>query len=104
MNHANGNTDEDNAHKGLQAGTALILQQMLDLLARYEARPIEAVGRPFDAVYHEALMQVASDEYDEGMVVSEILKGYMIGDRVLRHARVAVSRPATDDDPATEKE
>jgi len=104
LDHANGDTDEDKARKGLQEGAALIHQQMLDLLSRYEVRPIEAVGHQFDAAYHEALMQVASDEYDEGIVVSEIRKGYMIGDRVLRHARVAVSQPQTDDDSAAREE
>lgn len=98
---ANGNGDDTNG-VAVREGTALIHQQMLDLLTRHQVRPIEAVGRPFNAAWHEALMQVASDEYDEGIVVSEIRKGYMIGDRVLRHARVAVSRPPENDEPSSD--
>ncbi len=98
---ANGNSEDTNG-AAVREGTALIHQQMLDLLTRHQVRPIDAVGRPFDAAWHEALMQVASDEYDEGIVVSEIRKGYMIGDRVLRHARVAVSRPPEDDEPSVD--
>lgn len=105
LEHSNGdngeNGDDDSSEAAWQVGSVLILQQMLDLLARHKVRAMAAVGSPFDAAYHEALMQVASDEYDEGIVVSEIRKGYMIADRVLRHARVAVSQPPADDKPPT---
>lgn len=75
----------------IREGTELIYNQMRDFLGRYQVKPIEAVGHPFDPNLHEAMMQVASDEYDEGIVVTEISKGYTVGERVLRHARVAVS-------------
>jgi molecular chaperone GrpE len=81
----------------LREGTELIYNQMTDFLARHEVKPIESIGRPFDPNYHEAMMQMPSDEYDEGIVVTEISKGYMVGDRVLRHARVAVSRGPVED-------
>jgi molecular chaperone GrpE len=84
-------TGTPNAEALLQ-GTELIYSQMKSLLERYGVTPIESVGKPFDPKYHEALMQVASDQYDDGIVAQEINKGYLIGDRVLRHARVAVSR------------
>ena len=83
---------EGKALFALREGTDLIYQQLQTLLERYGVRTIESVGRPFDPTYHEAMMQVDSDEYDDGIVATEITKGYMIADRVLRHARVAVSR------------
>ncbi len=76
----------------LREGTELIYDQMRTFLEKHDVRPIESVGHPFDPGYHEAVMQMASDEYDEGTVVTEVSKGYMVGDRVLRHARVAVSQ------------
>lgn len=79
-------------------GTELIYNQMMAFLSRYRVTPIEPVGHPFDPKFHEAMMQVASDEYDEGTVANEISKGYLIGDRVLRHARVAVSSGPTTED------
>jgi molecular chaperone GrpE len=83
---------EGKALFALREGTDLIYQQLQTLLERYGVRTIESIGRPFDPAYHEAMMQVDSDEYDDGVVASEITRGYMIADRVLRHARVAVSR------------
>ena len=91
-------TSGDKAAAALKEGTELIYQQITTLLERYGVRPIEAVGQPFDPNYHEALVQVASDEYDEGIVANEISKGYMIDDRVLRHARVAVSRGSENEE------
>ena len=53
---------------------------------------IEAVGQPFDPNYHEAVIQAESDEYEEGIVCQEVQKGYKIDNKVLRHARVIVSK------------
>ena len=75
----------------------MIFSQLNDLLSRYDVRPIEAIGKPFDPSLHEALMQVDSDEYDEGIVALEIGKGYRAGDRVLRYAKVGVSRGKSRD-------
>ena len=53
---------------------------------------IEAEGTPFDEDLHEAMMQQPAPEGQEsGMVLTEIQRGYRMGDRVLRHARVIVS-------------
>jgi len=96
LDHGDGENDADGeVLTALREGMELIYQQMNDLLARYKVRPIEAIGHPFDPNYHEALMQVVSDEYDEGIVVTQISKGYMVGERVLRHAKVAVSKGKT---------
>jgi molecular chaperone GrpE len=87
-----------NSVESLRQGTEMIHNQMQDLLARYGVTPIEALGRPFDPNLHEALMRVASDEYEEGMVALEISKGYKRGDHVLRHARVGVSSGPSEPD------
>jgi molecular chaperone GrpE len=82
---------EDHSHKAYRQGVELIYNQLSALLTKEGVTPIEAVGKPFDPHYHEAVMQAASDEYDEGTVMQEIQKGYRIGDKVLRHSRVIVS-------------
>lgn len=87
MNH----TGQDTDLSAYQEGTELIYNQMVNLLKKYNITPIESVGQPFDPNLHEALMQVESDEYDEGLVAVEIAKGYQQGSRVIRHSRVGVS-------------
>jgi len=82
---------EDHSHKAYRQGVELIYNQLSALLTKEGITPIDAVGKPFDPHYHEAVMQSASDEYDEGTVMQEIQKGYCIGDKVLRHSRVIVS-------------
>ena len=77
-------------------GTRLIYGQLKDLLDRHDVTAIEAVGRPFDPNLHEAMMQVESDDFDEGVVALEMGKGYRIGQRVLRHAKVGVSSGRDD--------
>lgn len=84
---------------GIRSGTEMILNQMKALLARYDVTPVESLGHSFDPNLHEALMQVDSDEYEEGMVAVEITRGYKRGDRVLRHARVGVSTGKAPSDP-----
>ena len=84
---------------GIRSGTEMILNQMKALLGRYDVTPIESLGRSFDPNLHEALMQVDSDEYDEGTVAVEITRGYKRGDRVLRHARVGVSTGKAPSEP-----
>jgi len=77
--------------KAYRKGTELIFNQMKDFLERHDVKPIKAVGRPFDPNHHEAMMQVPSEKYDEGTVAMEMTKGYMLGDRVIRFSKVAVS-------------
>jgi len=93
MSHdANGN-DGDAYRKGIE----LIHNQLIDLLNRENVTPIESVGQPFDPNCHEALMQAESEEFDDGVVSQEVQKGYKIDDKVLRHARVVVSKGRPQD-------
>ena len=73
-------------------GVALIYRQLMDLLARRGVKPIEAMGQPFDPNRHEAVTQVPGDaDHQDGTVALEVQKGYLHGDRVLRHSRVGVA-------------
>jgi molecular chaperone GrpE len=83
----------------MRKGTEMIYQQVIKLLARYDVRPFEALGEVFDPNKHEALMKTPSAEYPEECVAIEIAKGFIQGERVVRHTRVAVSsgKPAEDE-------
>jgi len=91
LQHSNGESENESLRKG----TELIYNQLLGILAKYDVKPIESVGQPFDPNLHEAMMQTPSNDYDEGLVAMEIGKGYVLGERVLRHAKVAVSTGPT---------
>jgi len=73
-------------------GTELIYQQLQDLLRKEGIEQIKAVGEPFNPNLHEAVMQVESDEYDEGIIVQEMLRGYKLNDKVIRFSKVTVSK------------
>jgi molecular chaperone GrpE len=65
---------------------------MRDALNALGVRPIEAKGKPFDPVFHNAVMQSpADDAHPAGTVIEEIKKGYMHNDKVLRHSMVSVA-------------
>jgi len=91
------NIDEKASFESLQEGTRLIFNQMTGLLEKHNIRPIEALGKAFDPNLHEALMQIPSEEYDEGIVALEISKGYSQDKRVIRHSKVGVSSGVAKD-------
>ena len=53
-------------------------------------KPIECIGKAFDPEFHNAVMQVESEEFESGIVAQELLKGYTYKDTVVRHSMVAV--------------
>lgn len=91
----------DNFERGLAAiepdnkdsfyeGMVMIHKQMLAELEKIGVTPIEAVGKEFDPNFHNAVMQVESDEFESGIVAQELQKGYMYRDTVVRYSMVAV--------------
>jgi molecular chaperone GrpE len=93
----------DNLERGIEAARAanqptilegldLVYRQFLATLAKHGVEPIAALGMPFDPNYHEALLQQPDASQPEGTVVAELGRGYRHHDRVLRPARVAVSK------------
>lgn len=73
-------------------GIALIEDQLRGVLAQAGLKHIEVVGKPFDPNIHDAVMQIESDKYESGIVSSEVQKGYVVGDNVIRHSKVIVSK------------
>lgn len=72
-------------------GVGMIFRQLEGVLKSEGLEPMDTVGQPFNPEFHQAIMQVESDEHEEGIVVEEVQKGYMLKDRVLRPAMVKVS-------------
>ena len=78
--------------QAIHDGVSLIYRQLREMLVKRGVRPIEAVGEPFDPGRHEAVTQVPAGPHQrDGTVALEIQRGYMYGDRVLRHSRVGVA-------------
>ena len=78
--------------ESLQAGIAMIQQQLKGILAETGLEEIDASGKPFDPMLHEAVSQLETAEVPEGQVVQQIRKGYKLRDRLLRPATVVVAR------------
>jgi molecular chaperone GrpE len=72
-------------------GISMIFRQLESVLENEGLKAMNSVGEPFNPEYHQAIMQVESDEHEEGIVVEEVQKGYMLKDKVLRPAMVKVS-------------
>ena len=71
-------------------GMDKIYKQLMTELETMGVKSIEAVGCEFNPDFHNAVMQVASEEYESGVVAQELLKGYTYKDSVVRHSMVAV--------------
>lgn len=72
-------------------GMDKVYKQLMTELEAIGVKSIEAVGQEFNPDFHNAVMQVASEEYESGVVAQELLKGYTYKDTVVRHSMVAVS-------------
>ena len=77
--------------KALLEGVELTLKSLQTTLEKFEVKPIETIGQPFDPTVQEALSMEASESIPANHVVSEFEKGYHYKDRLLRAARVIVS-------------
>ena len=73
-------------------GFQMILTQFKDILMQQGIRPIETKDRPFDPHLHEAIEMIVTKEVAPNTIVEETLKGYMIGERTLRPAKVKVAK------------
>lgn len=87
LNSSKETKDFDALVKGLD----MTFRQMDQVLSQEGVKAIDSVGQPFNPELHQAVMQVETDEYEEGIVVEELQKGYMLKDKVIRHAMVKVS-------------
>lgn len=75
-------------------GVELIYGKFMRVLENRGLRPMDATGEPFDVDFHDALLQVPSADVEPGTVLEVVEKGYLLHDKVIRHAKVTVSREA----------
>ena len=86
------------ANQGLLTGVQLVYKQLRDVLEKHGIQPFKAAGEPFDPAKHDAMMQVESADVPANTVVQVFQEGYLYHDKVLRHAKVGVSkRPCTEE-------
>lgn len=80
------------AEKGgaFEEGMEMIYKQLMSELEKMDVKPIPAVGEEFNPDFHNAVMQVESEEYESGIIAQELQKGYTYRDSVVRHSMVAV--------------
>jgi molecular chaperone GrpE len=83
-------------HKSYQG----VYKQLVDALKRLGVSPMRVEGQEFDPNLHEAVMRQPTDEHPEGTVIEELVRGYLVGERVLRHAMVKVATPLETDNPS----
>lgn len=81
---------EEEKESGFAQGIDMIYKQLMSVLEGVGVKPIEAVGKPFDPDFHNAIMHEESDEYDDNIVIEEFLKGYTYNDVVVRYSTVKV--------------
>ena len=84
--------------KPIVEGVEMVLRSLLDFLKAHGVTQLTSVGEPFDPQRHEAVDQIESNQHPPNTVVNEFHRGYQIGDRLLRPARVAVAKGARESD------
>ena len=83
----------DSTDACLLDGVELTRKEILKVFENFNVEPIDALGKPFDPNFHEAVMREESDEHPENTVVNELQKGYLMHDRLLRPSMVVVAMP-----------
>ncbi|PJA98897.1 MAG: nucleotide exchange factor GrpE, partial [Ignavibacteriales bacterium CG_4_9_14_3_um_filter_30_11] len=83
-----------------------VYEKLIKVLTEQGIKKIEAVGKPFDVEYHEAIMQRKEEGVEPHIVLNEIETGYIYKDRVIRHTKVIVSEELIEEkiQENTEKE
>jgi len=89
MSSSGQETDTDSC---VVEGLHLTINEIKKVFEKFSVKPIDALEKPFDPNFHEAVMHEETDEYPENIVLKEFQKGYLLHDRLLRPAMVAVSK------------
>ena len=69
-----------------------IIKNMGSILGNYDVKPIEAEGRKFNPKLHEVVQEIEDNDHEEGIIVKEIAKGYIIRGEVMKYSKVCVSK------------
>ena len=82
-------------------GIKLTMSEMDNILGSYGIKIIDSMGKPFDPNFHQAMVEIETEESEPGIVVQVMQEGFMIYDRLLRPALVGVSRKVSKDETET---
>ena len=88
LEHADNSEDKNT----LKEGVELVYKKMWSILEKKGLKVIDVIGKEFDTEKHEALMQIETDKQESGHIVDQHLKGYLLNDKVIRHAQVLVAK------------
>ena len=69
-----------------------IIKNMESILGNYNVKPIETEGKKFDPKLHEVVQEIEDNDHEEGTIVKEIAKGYIIRGEVMKYSKVCVSK------------
>lgn len=81
------------ADANFKKGVEMIFRQYTAILEKLGVKEIEAEGKPFDPNFHNAVSQITDENLGENTVVAVLRKGYIMGNKVIRHAMVTVANP-----------
>lgn len=76
-------------------GVEMTYKDLVKLFEAFSVKPVQAQGKPFDPVFHQAVSHQESDEYPDNTVILELQKGYLLHDRLLRPSMVVVSKASS---------
>lgn len=82
----------DGSAKCFLEGIQMTHKEILKVFSQFGVKPIEALDKAFDPIYHQAIMQEETEEKPDNTVIKEMQKGYLLHDRLLRPAMVVVSK------------
>ncbi len=85
-------SNDQQENNSVAEGVTMTLKELYKIFEQFGIKPIESIGKTFDPVFHQAMMQEETEAYPENTVSRELQKGYMIHDRLLRPAMVVVSK------------
>jgi len=88
--------NEKHADSSMVEGIHMTLKEILKALEQFSVKRFDSLGKTFDPGLHQAVMQEETDKFPENTVSTELQKGYMIHDRLLRPAMVVVSKKITE--------
>lgn len=86
------NSDSEQDLENYKKGVRLIYDKFRKVLEKQGLKDMESTGKPFDVNLHDALMQVENDKAEPNTVLETVEKGYYLKDKVIRHAKVIVSK------------
>ena len=97
-------SDNTDANACVIEGVQMTHQEILKIFEKFNVKPIDAIDKPFDPTYHQAILQEKTNEKPDNTVLKEMQRGYLMHDRLLRPAMVVVSKAVAGRDAAEASE